>query len=406
MKNPLSTQKFKLQESSVWPLQGKFSGRDDFRGIGELNKARTDIRNFLTQRALQSFIFLLSHCRDTATVRWLETKFDFKNLESFHGTGAFNLTKYPEWDSMLLELMFTPPQVVIISAKRRGRGHGGWSKDNPFLEERFVDFEIDIDPPSLVQRIVSVRDQIANEWVSDLETLVQANEMILESYHKFQSTKRLKEASKNMKSEDVDEWSDNITDVTCLTAPYSSPYDKSFKAYDRSAMLILGNNIIQDGRASSSFRKGNFDLLGLLATQESIHRVLRKYKDEATTSGELNVSFEWLKQFYVSRVPTHFDGNQEYGRADDFLEELLITAPSLKITNGKLLGFIDPMRMAEDIIATRSQVAHDWRDLIINVPSKDHAELRSMCLSIRMGKTIERSPSVEEPIRVDEGGFQ
>ena len=274
------------------------------------------------------------------------------------------------------------------------------------FEQRFVDFEIDIDPPSLVQRIVSVRDQIANEWVSDLETLVLANEMILDSYHKFQSTKRLKEADENIKSDDGDAWSDNITDVTSLTAPYSSPYDKSFLAYDRSAMLILGNNIIQDGRASSSFRKGNFDLLGLLATQESIHRVLRKYSDEASTSGELKVSFEWLKQFYVARVPTHFDGNQEYGRADDFLEELLIAAPSMKITDGKLLGFIDPMRMAEDIIATRSQVAHDWRDLILNVPAKDHAELRSMCLSIRMGKTIERSPSVEEPIRVDEGGFQ
>ena len=274
------------------------------------------------------------------------------------------------------------------------------------LKQRFFDFEIDIDPPSLVQRIVSVRDQIANEWVSDLETLVKVNEMILESYHNFQSSKRLKEVDENIKSDEVDKWCDNITDVTSLTAPYSSPYEKSFRAYDRSAMLIMGNNIIQDGRASSSFRKGNFDLLGLLATQESIHRVLQKYKDEATSLGELNVSFEWLKQFYFARIPTHFDGNQEYGRADDFLEELLIAAPSVKVNNGKLMGFIDPMRMAEDIIEARSQVAHDWRDLVMNVPTKDHAELRSMCLSIRMGKAIERSPSAEEPIRVDDGGFQ
>ena len=62
----------KFQESSLWPLHGKFRGSDDFRDVGELNKARTDIRNFLTQRAIQSFLFLLSHCRDTATVRWLE----------------------------------------------------------------------------------------------------------------------------------------------------------------------------------------------------------------------------------------------------------------------------------------------------------------------------------------------
>jgi hypothetical protein len=273
-------------------------------------------------------------------------------------------------------------------------------------KQRFVDFEIDIDPPSLVQRIVSVRDQIAKEWAADLETLVTANEMILDSYHDFQSTRRLKEANDTVKAGSFDEWSDNITEVSSLTAPYSSTYDKTFKAYDRSAMLILGNNIVQDGRSSSSFRKGNFDLLGLLATQESIHRVLRKYREEASSSGELEVSFEWLKQFYIARVSSHFDGNQEYGRADDFLEELLISPPSVKMSNGKLMGFIDPMRMADDIISTRTQVAQDWKDAIVDVPMKDHAELRNMCLSIRMGKTIERSPSVEEPIRVDDGGFQ
>ena len=76
----------------------------------------------------------LKHCV-FLSLHLAQTKFDFKNLESFHGTGAFNLTDYPEWDSMLLELMFTPPQVVVVSAKRRGRGHGGWSKDNPYLEE-------------------------------------------------------------------------------------------------------------------------------------------------------------------------------------------------------------------------------------------------------------------------------
>jgi hypothetical protein len=50
--------------------------RDDdddlYRDALALNKARTDIRNFLTQRAIQSFVGLLIHCRDEATVRWLE----------------------------------------------------------------------------------------------------------------------------------------------------------------------------------------------------------------------------------------------------------------------------------------------------------------------------------------------
>lgn len=269
--------------------------------------------------------------------------------------------------------------------------------------QRFVEFEIDIDPPSLVQRIVSVRDQIAGEWVADLATLRVANDMILESYHAFQSEQRLQEASANQAADaDDDEWTDDTAAASAPTAA-TSTYDKSYKAYDRSAMLILGNNIVQDGRASSSYRKGNFDLLGLLATQESVHRVLRRYsRDRRPAAG---VSLAWLTRFYVARVPTHFDGNQEYGRADDFLEELLLSPPSVKTVAGTV-GFIDPMRIAEDVIAMRSLVAQDWGSIVAAVPGKDHAELRNMCSAIRMGKTIERSPSVEEPIRAEEGGFQ
>jgi hypothetical protein len=38
------------------------------------NTMRTDLRMFLTQRALQSFIFLSVSCRDPHTVKWLEVR--------------------------------------------------------------------------------------------------------------------------------------------------------------------------------------------------------------------------------------------------------------------------------------------------------------------------------------------
>jgi hypothetical protein len=98
-------------------------------------QARTDIRNFLTQRALQSFIFLLYNLRDSATIRWLqETYQDLVNIEHYHGTGALNLTKWNTWDSILTDMLFRENQVVVISAKRR-RGQGGWSKNNPYIKE-------------------------------------------------------------------------------------------------------------------------------------------------------------------------------------------------------------------------------------------------------------------------------
>lgn len=39
------------------------------------NTMRTDLRMFLTQRALQSFIFLSVSCRDPHTVKWLEVRY-------------------------------------------------------------------------------------------------------------------------------------------------------------------------------------------------------------------------------------------------------------------------------------------------------------------------------------------
>jgi hypothetical protein len=71
-----------------------------------------------------------------------------------------------------------PKDVVVVSAKRSGKGHHGWSKNNPYLEDRWVEFNIDIDPVSLASRILSVREQIAKEWEADLDVLASANEKI------------------------------------------------------------------------------------------------------------------------------------------------------------------------------------------------------------------------------------
>jgi hypothetical protein len=102
------------------------------------NIIRTDFRNFLTQRAIQSFLKLCIECRDPHTVKWLEDFGEWGNLESFHGTGALNITRFPDWSSVFMDLMKAPNDVVIVSAKRRGRGVGGWSKNNPYLEVRLI----------------------------------------------------------------------------------------------------------------------------------------------------------------------------------------------------------------------------------------------------------------------------
>jgi hypothetical protein len=142
-----------------------------------------------------------------------------------------------------------------------------------------------------------------------------------------------------------------------------------------------------NGERSSPYRAGNFDLMVLLTTQESIHRVLREYRQAGP---ERDVSFAWFRDFYASRVTDYFDGEQTYGRADDFLEELLLTPPSFK-KEANVVALIDPLRITEDIIRKRSLVTDEWKDIMANV-GRDHTELRKALLTRQMDTEIDQTP--------------
>lgn len=46
-------------------------------------------------------------------------------MDSFHGTGAFNLTLFPEWDSLFLDLATQDAETVIIEVVQKTT-HRGW----------------------------------------------------------------------------------------------------------------------------------------------------------------------------------------------------------------------------------------------------------------------------------------
>ena len=115
--------------------------------------------------------------------------------------------------------------------------------------------------------------------------------------------------------------------------------------------------------------------------------MLREYRQAGSTR---QVSFEWFRNFYVERVAKYFDGCQEYGRADDFLEELLLTPPMMKTIQNKV-ELVDPFRIAEDIIRTRSEVGMEWKEKMKDVPAA-HLELRRLLLLRHMGDAANPSP--------------
>lgn len=83
------------------------------------NTKRTCIQQFLTQRALQSFMFLLNDLRDPHTSDWIERFLGANRLIEYHGTGAFNQTKFETWDQYFLDMMKLPKERMIIQARGR-----------------------------------------------------------------------------------------------------------------------------------------------------------------------------------------------------------------------------------------------------------------------------------------------
>jgi hypothetical protein len=108
----------------------------DFSDLYERNVDRTCLRRFLTQRSVQSFMFLCQECRDPHTIRWLDEFGNTTDLVYYHGTGAIDPNLFKNWDSYFLQMMERPDDFITVQARRRGRGMGGWSKDNPYLQVR------------------------------------------------------------------------------------------------------------------------------------------------------------------------------------------------------------------------------------------------------------------------------
>lgn len=204
---------------------------------------------------------------------------------------------------------------------------------------------------------------------------VSANEKILQSYH-----------DRVMDARDAED-----EESPLLTAPNLEKQT----AYARDAMALADFGIFS-ANAPSPLRKGNFDLTVLLITQESVHRVLRQYRED-----DQKVAFEWLRKFYTERVDTYFDGDGGFARADDFLEELLLTPPSVKKNVGGTADLMDPLRIAEDIIRMRTNVGLDFKDAVTNVPH-DHMELRKVLLS----KQMQRWGNTPEPVEATGGEFE
>lgn len=93
---------------------------------------------------------------------------------------------------------------------------------------------------------------------------------------------------------------------------------------------------------------------------------------------------EWLRNFYIERVADFFDGDLPYGRADDFIEELLLSTPSIIHSEDSKISLIDPYRLAEQIIETRNDIVSEWIEAMSSVNADHQDGIRRILLNKRM----------------------
>lgn len=350
-----------ISRSSLFAFTDAGATAPSDRSDENLWKLDNDFDTFLNQCAVQSLIFLMASLRDRQSAIWLEEfvqpiirertkqkggrdqvmgrmakalqesasvtqkEKDIKLLK-YHGLGAINTTTFPVWESFYEKLLEEPDITFYIESS----------------QPHVPDYELEIKPASLCSRLISVREQIAREFARDLDSIADISNTFIQDYFE----------SKENKVNDKEAYRTN---------------------------LLFLDAIVEDDYRPSPLRKGNFDLLMLLATQESIHRVLNSNDDTIDRS-----SFRFLRNFYAGRLGSHFTGNNWYGRADEFLDELLCASPCVAQLQDEECDLIEPVRVAEHILRAREKVALEWLEVALDAPNA-HLEIKRLQLQRLMG---------------------
>jgi hypothetical protein len=169
---------------------------------------------------------------------------------------------------------------------------------------------------------------MSKEWAADLDLIITSNQQILSSY----AAKR-KEARE---TEEADEGDYERGSSEPIQPGMSGGFNfgqRTVQSFYRAAVYYITNHPNFNDMEATPLRASSFDLLFLLSMQEAIHRILKKYR---RAGEEKEVAFAWLNEFYNESLDNYFDGNQSFGRSDDFLDDLLSKPAALKTVGGKI----------------------------------------------------------------------
>jgi len=381
--------------------------------VGSYWKTPNDFSMFLTQRSIQSFMFLTSQLRDPETCYWVE---DFtqpnlvaindgdgggddgkpKNTDSdsmttsssssssdeqnqdertcnllrYHGLAAMDTTRFPTWENYFESMLERPTDSWVIAS------------DRPHIP----DYTWEIDPNSLCSRILSVREQLSKEFAKDLQAVSDMGGQTFDWYWE-----KLKQSRANL-DDDNDNNNNNNNDSKSSDESSEARFiEPSSLRGSRENLLFLEINVDNPtlDHKPSPLRRSNFDLLVLLATEEAIHRVLNRWefkRSEGDLIGAEEASHSFLEEFYQERQHFFHGPLLSFGKADDLLEELLDSALLFKPEG----AVVHPTKIAELVLKERERVALDWMEIAKEAPMH-HMRIQKLRLEKIMSPNAQSS---------------
>lgn len=335
------------------------------------------IRNLLLQRSVQTQLHYFRELKNGFSTTWLA---DFSDAQGTARLAAKSTAgrllhchtgmRNVEWDEYMMSMFNAPDVTQVVSVMGRSRPNG-LSPNNPYLKAApsrpARTYTETVRPAAVARQVLQIREEIAEEWVSDL-ALIEKDNVELLRHH----------------AEEVKHLVDDELRFQYLIQPCEAG----------------------DGE-SSPLRLASYDLLKNAVTAEALRLLVERLGKTAETQH----SSGWLRGFSAEHarpllgVAEHEKTQRsvDWHGGRDALLTMMSEPVSMGLSPSGEARFLDPLSLAEAMMRLRATIANEWIAACKQVPdehlvlARKQLTARNLFGDVSLG---EESPA-EERVDVD-----
>jgi len=320
-----------LKQSSARPLHG---ARLADRLVMKMNRGHANVlKDFLTQRSLQTYLHNLKEVGDHPNFNYIEDFMEHQGVCNLHGYGALKVG----WHEYISKLY----RQADSEYKMKRMLYRGGTSGNPYIQEQFMEISTMIRPRKAAIAIMELREHIAGEWQKDLQLVAREN---------------------------AEHWRHHLAKVQ------HNGTDPELHKQHR--LLITTDD-------DSALRIDNYDLLIKFCTHIACEQVM----EELAANPKDEHSAIWLKEYMQNRGTRSFGTVQTRRVGWNFLNDILNEPPRVISGTGRdadTLCLIDPLDMGARIMAQRQNVAECWLEVLHEVKDDNlsiHRKFMEDCMN-------------------------